>query len=219
VARLVIYGTGVVGRMAAHYFSQDSPHVVSAFAVDAAHLRATEWLGRPVVPAEELPHRYPPESYRLFVALGYARMNAVRAEKYAAFRRLGYRLVSYVSSKALWLAEEPPGDNAFVLEGVIVQPSVRVGSNVTLWSGACLSHDTQVEDHVFLGPRVTVAGGVRIGTRSFLGVGAVVRDRVTLGPRTLVGAGAVITTDTPPDSVFAAPRAVRLERTSEEVTL
>lgn len=219
MARLVIYGTGVVGRLAFHYFSQDSPHAVVAFAQDAAHLRADAWLGRPVVPAEELPQRYPPETHRLFVALGYARMNSVRAAKYAAFRALGYQLVSYVSSKALWLAEEPPGDNAFVLEGVIVQPSVRVGADVTLWSGACLSHDTHVEDHVFIGPRAAVAGRVRIGAESFLGVGAVVRDNVTLGPRTLVGAGAVITADTPPGSVYAAPRAVRLARTSDEVTL
>src|SRR4051794_33738132 len=97
---LVIFGTGQIGELAEVYFTHDSNHKVVAFTVDGAHLREDHFLGKPVVPLESVAAAFPPEGAKFFVAVSYARINALRAEKVTAAKSLGYDLTSYLSSRA-----------------------------------------------------------------------------------------------------------------------
>jgi sugar O-acyltransferase (sialic acid O-acetyltransferase NeuD family) len=155
----------------------------------------------------------------MFVALSYARVNAIRAEKYAAARASGYRLASYVSSHCTYLSHTPPGDNCFILEDNTIQPFVTIGNNVTLWSGNHIGHDSVIEDHCFVSSHVVVSGHVRIGERSFIGVNATIRNSVTIAPQSLVGAGALIMKNTKPKGVYLADRARLFKKTSDEIEL
>jgi sugar O-acyltransferase (sialic acid O-acetyltransferase NeuD family) len=199
---LVIFGAGDIAQLAHVYFTQDSPRRVAAFTVDAAYRQAESLMGLPVVPFEELPARFPPDRCDAFVALSYARVNRLRAEKCAALRALGYRLVSYVSSRATVFRDLSVGDNAFILEDNTIQPFVRIGNNVTLWSGNHIGHHSVIEDDVFIASHVVVSGGVRIGQGCFIGVNATLRDHITLGPRCVVGAGALLLADAEAEGVY-----------------
>src|SRR5690242_14760569 len=112
MAQLVIFGAGDIARLAHFYFRTDSPHEVVAFAVDAPFKAADSFDGLPLVSFEEMVGRYPPGRHAGFVAIGYARMNRVRKEKYEQMRAAGYKLVSYVSSRCTYLTAAP-GDNCF----------------------------------------------------------------------------------------------------------
>jgi sugar O-acyltransferase (sialic acid O-acetyltransferase NeuD family) len=157
-----------------------------------------------VVPLEEVSARFPADRHSAFVALSYTRLNGLRAEKCAALRGFGYTLVSYVSSRATTFADFQAGDNCFILEDNTVQPRVRIGNNVTIWSGNHIGHHAMIEDDVFVASHVVISGGVTIGAGSFLGVNSTVRDHVRIGRRCVIGAGAVILGDAPDQSVFAA---------------
>jgi len=218
-SKLVIFGAGDIARLAHYYFTNDSPHVVSGFVVDRAFRKSDAFLGLPITDAEDATTRYPPSEYVMFVALSYAKMNGVRADKYAAMKAAGYRLVSYVSSRCSYLADEPPGENCFILEDNTVQPFVRIGNNVTLWSGNHIGHDSVIEDHCFVTSHVVVSGNVRVGARSFIGVNATLRNSITLGEQTLVGAGAIIMKDTEPKSVFVPERTKLFHKSSDEIDL
>ena len=89
MADIVVFGTGDIARLAHFFFSTDSPHRVVAFTVDAAYRTADMFLDLPVVPFEEVAASYPPASHGMFVALSYAKMNQVRAVKYAEAKALG----------------------------------------------------------------------------------------------------------------------------------
>ena len=219
MAKLVLFGTGDIARLAHGYFTRDSQHEVVAFAVDAEYLVDRSFQGLPVVPFEEVTACYPPEGHAMFVALSYARMNRLRAEKFEAARRQGYELVSYVSSRCTFLSEHPVGENCFVLEDNTIQGGVRIGDDVTLWSGNHIGHDSTIEDHCFISSHVVVSGWVRVGSYSFLGVNATLRNSITIAPRTLVGAGAVILDDTVEGGVYVPNRARRLDRTSDDIEL
>jgi hypothetical protein len=52
-------------------------------------------------------------------------------------------------------------ENAFILEDNTIQPFVRIGPNVTLWSGNHIGHHSTVEDHVFIASHVVVSGVCR----------------------------------------------------------
>src|SRR5215471_8113342 len=84
MAKLVVFGTGDIARLAHHYFATDSRHEVVAFTVDRAYVKGDSFRGLPLVPFEEVARRYPPVSHGMFVALSYAQMNRLRADKYRA---------------------------------------------------------------------------------------------------------------------------------------
>ena len=219
MAKLVIFGAGDIARLAHHYFTHDSAHQVAAFVVDRAFRQGDEFQGLPLLDAEDATQRFPPGDYDMFVAMSYAKMNAVRAEKYASMKAAGYRLVSYVSSRCSYLSQTPPGDNCFILEDNTIQPFVTIGNNVTLWSGNHIGHDATIEDHCFITSHVVVSGHVRIGTRSFIGVNATLRNSITIAPETLIGAGAIIMKDTKTKEVYMPERAKRFVKSSDEIDL
>ncbi|HLG55034.1 MAG TPA: acetyltransferase [Vicinamibacterales bacterium] len=219
MARLVIFGASDIARLAHHYFTHDSPHEVAAFVVDRAFRQGDEFLGLPLADAEDALTRFPPSQYDMFVALSYAKMNGLRAEKYSAMKAAGYRLVSYVSSRCSYLSQHAPGDNCLILEDNTIQPFVTIGNNVTLWSGNHIGHDVTIEDHCFISSHVVVSGHVRVGTRSFIGVNATLRNSITIAPQTLIGAGAVIMKDTRPKGVYLPERATLFDKSSDEIDL
>jgi sugar O-acyltransferase (sialic acid O-acetyltransferase NeuD family) len=219
VSRVVIFGAGDIARLAQYYFSRDSPHEVVAFTVDRAYRQAEEFSGLPLVDFEEVAARYPPGGYAMFVAVSYAKMNRVRAEKYAAARALGYTLVSYVSSRATVLTEHPVGDNCLILEDNTIQPFVRIGNDVTLWSGNHVGHDSTIGDHCFIASHVVISGHCEIGRSCFIGVNATLRNSLRIADRTLIGAGAIVMGDTREGSVYLPHRATLYSKSSDDVDL
>lgn len=219
MAKLVLFGAGDIARLAHFYFTHDSPHEVVAFCVDDAYRTATEFLGLPLVGFAEVTRHYPPEDYQMFIAVSYARMNQLRAEKYTKAKALGYALVSYVSSRATALLRAPIGDNCFILEDNTLQPFVTIGNNVTLWSGNHIGHDSAIEDHCFISSHVVVSGHCTIGAYSFIGVNATLRNAIRIAPYSLIGPGAVILKDTVEYGVYLAPPAKRSPQRSTDIDL
>jgi sugar O-acyltransferase (sialic acid O-acetyltransferase NeuD family) len=219
MAAIVVFGAGDIGRLAHYYFTRDSPHDVVAFAVDRAYRAAERFLDLPLVDFEEVATRYPPSTHAMFIALSYAGMNHVRAAKYQQAKALGYQLVSYVSSRCTWLTDHPAGDNCFILEDNTVQPFVRIGNNVTLWSGNHIGHDSTIENHCFITSHVVVSGNVCVGEYSFIGVNATLRNSITVGPETLIGAASVIMKNTEPKSVYVPERTAVYAKTSDQMKL
>jgi sugar O-acyltransferase (sialic acid O-acetyltransferase NeuD family) len=215
--RLVIFGAGDIARLAHHYFTTDTDYQVAGFVVDGAYRSADTFLGLPLIDAERALDRFPPGEYEMFVALSYAKMNRLRAEKYDRMKTDRYRLATYVSSRCSYLAQTPPGENCFILEDNTVQPFVTIGNNVTLWSGNHIGHDSSIADHCFISSHVVVSGHVRVGERCFIGVNATIRNAITIAPDTLVGAGALVMKDTRPKGVYLAERARIFSKSSDEI--
>jgi len=201
---LLIFGAGEIAEVAHFYFTRDTRVTVAGFTVDAAYLKESTFCGLPVVAFEEATAKFAPASNDLFVALSYAKINAVRAQKCAEGRARGYRLASYVSSKAsVWDGFKAP-ENCFILEDNTLQPFVQIGDNVTLWSGNHVGHHARIGANCFITSHVVISGGVQIGDNAFVGVNATLRDHVKVGARAVIGAGSLVLEDVPEDGVIAA---------------
>jgi sugar O-acyltransferase (sialic acid O-acetyltransferase NeuD family) len=200
--KLIIFGTGDIAQLAHYYFSTDSDYEVIAFTVDAAYITEKEFCGLPVVSFDEVLGRYSPALHDLFVALSYSKLNQVRKEKYLAAKALGYRIASYISSRASVLNNGRLGENCFIFEDNTIQPFVTIGNNVTLWSGNHIGHHSTIKDHCFIASHVVVSGGVEIGEQCFIGVNATLRDHIKIGERCVIGAGTLLLADADPDGVY-----------------
>lgn len=200
--QLVIFGSGDIAQLAHYYFSTDSAYEVAAFTVDADYVQGKTFSDLPVVAFEEVANKYPPDRYDFFVALSYSKLNLVRKEKYLAAKALGYRLASYVSTRATVLNESRIGENCFIFENNTIQPFVMIGNNITLWSGNHIGHHSTIRDHTFIASHVVVSGGVEIGEQCFIGVNATLRDHIKVGDRCIIGAGALLLADAEPEGVY-----------------
>lgn len=202
--KVVIFGCGDIGELALQYFTDDSEYEVVAFTVDSAFITDSEYHGLPVVAFEEISSKFSPADVDVFVALSYANLNGLRADKIEAVMAAGYTPASYISSRASILTKEPIGVNAFILEDNTVQPCVKIGDGVTLWSGNHIGHHSVIEDYCFISSHVVISGGVTVGERSFLGVNATLRDHIVIGKTNVIGAGCLIMEGTDDEAVYVA---------------
>lgn len=199
---LVIFGCGDIGQLAHFYFTTDTDRTLAGFTIDAAFKTTDTFCELPVVTFDQVTERFPPATHDLFVAVSYNQLNQLRATKVAEARAKGYALATYCSSRATVLTREPIGDNCFILEDNTVQPFVKIGHNVTLWSGNHIGHHSTIEDDCFITSHVVISGGVRIGPKCFIGVNATLRDHITIGESSIIGAGALILRNVRPHSLY-----------------
>jgi sugar O-acyltransferase (sialic acid O-acetyltransferase NeuD family) len=206
---LIIFGTGEIAQLAHYYFTSDSSYKVTAFTVDAEYIGENILFGLPVIPFESVVDRYPPEQHDFFVALSYSKLNAIRKEKYLAAKGKGYRIASYISSRATILNCGNIGENCFILEDNTIQPFVIIGNNVTLWSGNHIGHHSNIQDHTFVASHAVISGGVNIGKQCFIGVNATLRDHIIIGDKCVIGAGALMNSDAEPEGLYVGTASER----------
>lgn len=216
---IIIFGLGDIAQIANYYFNTDSNYKVVAFTVDRSYIKEDKFENLPVIPFDEIATKYPPEKYKMFIAVSYAKLNKVREEKYFAAKKLGYELVSYVSSKCSWLTPYKHGDNCFIFEDNTIQPFVRIGNNVTLWSGNHIGHHSVIHDHNFLSSHVVVSGHCVINSNSFIGVNATLSHKVKIGRENIIGAGSIITKSTGIGEVHVPAKSIKLDKSSTEINL
>lgn len=217
--KLIIFGSGDIGQIAKYYFEIDSNYQPVGFTLDGAYVKETIFEGLPVIPFEELDQKFSSEECDIFIALSYAQMNKLRAKKYLEAKKKGYQIASYISSKCTYLSQIKPGENSFIFEDNTIQPYVRIGNNVTIWSGNHIGHHSVIEDHNFISSHVVISGHCHIESYCFLGVNTTIAHKVRIGSETLLGAGAIITKDTEFQSVYVPAKSSKLEKKSDHFKL
>jgi len=217
MSKVVVFGVSQWAELAHFYLTHDSPHEVVAFTLDRDYIESPNYKDLPVVPFDEVEKNYAPAEFKMFVPMSFKRMNHVRADKYHEAKQKGYELISYVSSRATTFPGFECGDNCFILEDNTIQPFVKIGSNVVLWSGNHIGHGTVIKDHVMLTSHVVISGCCTVEEFAFLGVNATVRDETIIARETLVGMGVTILKDTQPFEVYKAVAAAPASFRSDEI--
>jgi sugar O-acyltransferase (sialic acid O-acetyltransferase NeuD family) len=215
--KLLIFGTGDFAQLANYYFLKEGIYEVVAFVVHRQYLVNNFFEDKPVVAFENLAATHPPAGYTMFIAIGYNGMNAVREKVYHQAREMGYMLANYISPQCTYLSSFKPGDNCFIFEDNTIQPFVKIGSNVIIWSGNHIGHHSQIESHNFITSHVVISGRCIVKSNCFLGVNATVVNNVTIANNCVIGAGAVITSDTEAGGVYVPPKIIKLGKKSSEI--
>jgi sugar O-acyltransferase (sialic acid O-acetyltransferase NeuD family) len=217
--RVVLFGTGSVASDAYVYLTHDSPYEVVAFSVDRVEIEEDTLFDLPVVPFEDIESLYPPDRYKMHIAVGYFRLNKLRAERYHQAKAMGYQLISYVSSKATAWPGSVIGENCFIDAYSIVSPSAKIGNNVLVGTRCTVPHCTTIKDHCYLSGGVGLSGFVTVEPYGYIGTGAIIRNNVTIARECVIGAGAVILEDTEERGVYMGKPADLLPISSDKLPL
>lgn len=217
MAKLIVFGTGDIAQIAKYYFDTDSEHEVVAFTVNKEYIAAKSFEGLPVVPFEDIEQQFPPAEYSMFIALSYSKLNRIRTEKYTEAKAKGYSLVSYISSKCSYMSQFPCGDNCFIFEDNTIQPFVKLGNNITLWSGNHIGHHSEIKDNNFISSHVVISGHCTINEFCFIGVNATLHNNVVIERENIIAAGAIISKSTAEKDIWLPARSAKSDKKSNEI--
>jgi len=216
--KVVVFGNGEIASVAHFYLTHDSPYEVAAFTVDREFIEKERFMELPVVPFDKVEAIYPPDRFKMFVPISYRNVNKLRAEKYYQVKEKGYQFISYISSKATTWPRLVIGDNCFIFENNVIQPFVKIGNDVILWSGNHIGHHTVIKDHCFIASHVVISGSVTIEPYCFLGVNSTLRDGITIAKECVIGAGTLILEDTRERGVYMGSPAHLLPKSSDQLS-
>ena len=200
--KIVVFGISDFANEVSFYFKNDSDYEIVAYTVDSKYKSTETFLGLPVVAFEEIQEKYPPETYGMFIAIGYHKLNKTRENKFAEAKLKGYKLVSYVCSKNTVWSDLKIGDNCFVMEGNIIQMEVVILDNVFIGVGNGIGHNTVIKENCFITSNVMIGGFSIIHKNTFIGLSASIRDKTVIEENNVLGAGSMILKNTEKNSSY-----------------
>lgn len=212
--RAVLFGTGSLGEVVRFYLDCDSDYEVVGYTASDDRIDADTFGGLPVVPFSRVTTHFPPDEHEMFVAIGYAKLNRLREKFASQVRAKGYKLLSYVNSRATSWGDTVIGDNVFVFEDNTIQPFVEIGDGTILWSGNHIGHHSKIGPYCFITSHVVVSGHCRIGARCFIGVNAAIADNTAIADDNLIGPCTLIQKDTQPDDAYVTERTPKYPKPS-----
>ncbi len=192
---IVLFGAGKIAEVFSACIERDEAFEIIGYTCDAEYADEQSFRGKPLLPFEEAPNAFPPDQTDMLIAVGYHDCNRLRAQRTEAAREAGYRLVSYISNRALLHPGVTCGENTVVLDGAMIQEGSRLGDGVFLWDGALVGHHSDVGDFCWITGSAAVGGSVRMGPRCFLGLHATVGHGIAVGEACMLGAGTLLTRD------------------------
>jgi sugar O-acyltransferase (sialic acid O-acetyltransferase NeuD family) len=214
--RLVLAGNAVTAEILLAYLNKDQRYQVAGLTVDDEFVASGVVDSMQTTPMSQLRATFPPDDYRILMAVGYGDLNRIRESLFRRLKEMGYAVETYVHPQAHVHTENPLGEGSIVLPGAVVEPHAAVGANTMVWCNVVLAHHCQVGDHCWLAGGAVVAGQASIGDNSFVGVNATIVNKVSVAARNVIGASALITRDTKPSTVHLARSAEPFRYSSEE---
>ena len=200
--KLIIVGNTSFAEIAYEYFLHDSPYEIVAFSVEDEYIKEKSIFGLPVVAFEQLDNIFSPNSHDIFVAATYTQLNRLRTRLAEDIKSRGYRLASYISSKAFLWSNVKLGEHCFIFEDNTIQPFVSIGSNNIIWSGNHIGHHTKIGDNNFISSHVVISGHCNVNDNCFFGVNSTLANNLNISDDALIGAGAVLTKNTKKGGVY-----------------
>lgn len=200
--KLIIVGNTSFAEIAYEYFLHDSPYEIVAFSVEDEYIKEKSIFGLPVVAFEQLDNLFSPNSHDIFVAATYTQLNRLRTRLAEDIKSRGYRLASYISSKAFLWSNVKLGEHCFIFEDNTIQPFVSIGSNNIIWSGNHIGHHTKIGDNNFISSHVVISGHCNVNDNCFFGVNSTLANNLNISDDALIGAGAVLTKNTKKGGVY-----------------
>jgi sugar O-acyltransferase (sialic acid O-acetyltransferase NeuD family) len=215
MAKIIIFGTGKGADIATRYIRNDSDHEIVAYTLNSQYIKGEKFNDLPVVAFEVVEKFYSPDHFLLFAPLGFDSMNKSRAQIFEQGKAKGYHFATYVHSSVKTLEPLVIGENCFILENQSINLDVKIGDNVTMWSGNQVGDRSVIGDHVWLSSHVCISGDVVIKPYSILAVNCTISNNVTIEEENFIGANALISKSTLPREVYIVPPTPKAPLTSD----
>ena len=214
--KLVLAGNAITAEILHAYLKNDRRYEVVGATVDDEFLAQGTLTGLESVGLSRLRETFPPDSYRILMAVGYNDLNRVRESLFLRLKNMGYAIETYVHPDARVYSRHPLGEGCVVLPSAVIEPHAQVGSNTMVWCNVTLAHHSQVDDNCWIAAGAVISGQARVSRNTFVGVKATVVNEVTVGDYNVIGAAALISKNTKSHTVHLARSAEPFRYSSDD---
>lgn len=217
--KVIIYGNGEFAEQIKLKFDADSKFEIIAFTTVGCFIKEDIFLGLPLICFENITEIYPPTEFKIFIAIGYSRINELRESVYFTCKEKGYSFVTYISSNATIWGDVKIGESSYIGDGVVISPKCVVGNGVIIFPSTVLGHGVIVDDFAYLSICVAVGGYAKVKKNCFIGMHVTVRDHVIVEEKVILGAAANLVSSTMPNSVYVGNPAKLLRKNSDKTLI
>ena len=188
---LIVIGAGGHAKVLMHILLLQKSVILGLADADANRL-GQEILGVKINGNDDWVFGHDPKTVELVNGVGSIDQPRVRQSIFEKFKSKGYNFAQVIHPSVIQAAEIDLGEGVQIMAGAILQPSVRIGLNTLVNTGAIVDHDCQIGNHCHLAPGVTLSGSISVGFGTHIGTGASIIQGVRIGQNCVIGAGALV---------------------------
>jgi len=210
----VIFGNGKFSKLVLYYLKNDTPFYknLKAFVAPKQYILEERIDKISVIDEDNFILNYNPSTTIIILGIGSIKKNLVRKLVFEKYKAMGFKFFNYVSSEAQ-VYSEINSEAVLIFASTIIEPNVKIGSNVIFRSSVVISHNCNIENHVFISNGVYAAGNVTIKEQSFIGVRSVIKDSIVIAKRSFIDALSYVHVSTKEDQILRGnpARAINLK--------
>lgn len=189
--KLVIFGTTDFSRELCYYVEHDGGDEVVAYVLDQKYVKETIYDGKKVIAYEELESFFAKDEIEIIVSLGYSSMNDNRKIVFERCMRDGWKIGSFIHSKAINLSKSM-GIGNIIMDRAEVRLGSEMGDGNVVLALTIISHDCKVGDFNYFAGSNHINGRNKIGSNNFFGTNCILTDGGKIGNYNLIGAGTCV---------------------------
>lgn len=199
--KVLVIGSGDLGRQIAHYIS-DSPDYKMVGYVDDWKEIGNQVDDYPILGhVDDIEYLYKEQVFdKLLVGIGY---NHFETRK-NIFVRFDGRVpfASYIHPSCYVDNTAKIGNGVIILPRCVIDMQSVIQDNVFVYSGSVIGHNSVIGFNSILSLSVTTGGFANIGHSCFIGLGSNVRDHINIADNTFVGSASNVIIDIVKSGVY-----------------
>jgi len=126
------------------------------------------------------------------IGIGQIKNIDLRKRIIQSIEAMGLILPPIISERAIINEDVQIGHGTVIMDGVILQPGVRIGRYSIVNTGATIDHDCEIADFVHIAPGVNLSGDVVVGNNVLIGTGAKVIQGIRIVDDVIIAAGSAV---------------------------
>lgn len=209
--RIVIYGDSDFAEQVYYQLMSDGRYEVLAFTVDEERLKEKSFKGIDVIAFQELEKYFDKTEIKIFVAIGYSKMNTIREEVFNEVLNCGYDLLTYISKHAFIGYDVKIGAGCFICEFVSIKPGTSIQNGSIIFPNTSIGHGVTIDQFSYLSIGVCVGGYSVIEKNCFVGMHSTIRDSATISEYNLIGSASNVVKSTDSKGMYLGNPAKRIK--------
>lgn len=216
--KIVIAGVNEYSEYVYYTIKKENNIEVVAFATLKDHINQSEFCGLPVYAVEDLSSVLDMNSCQVLLAIGYTKMNKRRENTYNICKRFGYKIYTYISSRAVCDSDEI-GEGCIIMPTAYVPPCTKIGKCNIINMGTYITHTGSIGDFNWFAATIVMGGNIKMGSNCFIGMGCTLKNGITVGSEVFLGANSYLSDNATEGLAYMGSPAVNKRNLSSSIVI
>lgn len=199
--KLLIHGTGTLGKLLYFEIANDKDFEVVAFVCDDKYYSSNNFLGKSLYKTSEIEKVFSHKDVKVISTGSFSSLRE-RYNSYLVMKSKGYEFINYISKKAIVSNDIEIGENNIIFAGTYLDFFGKLGNCNIIRPKTHIGHNFDIKNGIYIAPGCNIAGYSVIKNLSFIGIGSTIIERICIEEECLIGAAALVIKNTEPYSKY-----------------